>query len=123
MSERMPGDAVSFATARALEVSLDVADQAETKKEAYVEIRSGGEQSFDHTKALLAKLGINEGFKASPSANVEAAIHQSKHLRMYHTVAKLRRRAGRNDPCPCQSGLKHKRCCMIKKVENTDETV
>ena len=24
-------------------------------------------------------------------------------------------KAGRNDPCPCGSGLKYKRCCLDKK--------
>ena len=24
---------------------------------------------------------------------------------------------GRNDKCPCGSGLKYKKCCLIKKTE------
>lgn len=24
---------------------------------------------------------------------------------------------GRNDKCPCGSGLKYKKCCLIKEVE------
>ena len=31
-------------------------------------------------------------------------------------VKKPKYRAGRNDPCPCQSGVKFKRCCMRKLV-------
>ena len=28
-----------------------------------------------------------------------------------------RRRAGRNEPCPCGSGKKYKNCCMKKDEE------
>jgi len=37
-----------------------------------------------------------------PAPNVKVAMHQ--------TAAK--RRVGRNEPCPCGSGLKHKKCCL-----------
>jgi hypothetical protein len=30
-------------------------------------------------------------------------------------------KAGRNDPCPCGSGRKYKKCCMLKKVTTPDE--
>lgn len=26
-------------------------------------------------------------------------------------------KVGRNDPCPCYSGKKHKKCCLNKKKE------
>jgi uncharacterized protein YecA (UPF0149 family) len=29
---------------------------------------------------------------------------------------KPRNKVGRNEPCPCESGLKYKKCCSIKKV-------
>lgn len=28
-------------------------------------------------------------------------------------------RVGRNDPCPCKSGMKYKKCCMRKGREET----
>ena len=28
---------------------------------------------------------------------------------------------GRNDPCPCGSGLKYKKCCMLKKGGSSDQ--
>lgn len=37
-------------------------------------------------------------------------------------VAEYRKTAGRNDPCPCGSGKKLKKCCMIfKPTENPEE--
>ncbi|MEN9429798.1 MAG: motif, partial [Pseudomonadota bacterium] len=32
--------------------------------------------------------------------------------RLAEELAKLYARTGRNDPCPCGSGQKFKRCCM-----------
>jgi methionyl aminopeptidase len=32
------------------------------------------------------------------------------------------RRIGRNDPCPCGSGLKYKKCCLGKEFLGSDET-
>jgi SWIM/SEC-C metal-binding protein len=31
------------------------------------------------------------------------------------TPISIEARAGRNDPCPCGSGLKYKHCCMKKR--------
>lgn len=30
-----------------------------------------------------------------------------------------KKKIGRNERCPCGSGLKYKRCCLIKKPRNT----
>lgn len=36
-------------------------------------------------------------------------------MRLAPTPAQLaRRRVGRNDPCPCGSGRKFKRCCLVR---------
>ncbi len=31
----------------------------------------------------------------------------------------MSQRVGRNDPCPCGSGKKYKKCCLSKDAENT----
>ena len=31
-------------------------------------------------------------------------------------------KVGRNDPCPCGSGLKYKKCCLLKKT-SIDESI
>lgn len=33
-----------------------------------------------------------------------------------HTMEKKEPTVGRNDPCPCGSGLKYKKCCLKKKL-------
>ena len=30
-------------------------------------------------------------------------------------------KTGRNEPCPCGSGKKYKKCCMLKNVTSPDE--
>jgi hypothetical protein len=30
-------------------------------------------------------------------------------------------KTGRNDPCPCGSGKKYNKCCMLKKAATSDE--
>ena len=32
-------------------------------------------------------------------------------------------KVGRNDPCPCGSGLKYKRCCLDKKEDRAHKKV
>jgi len=32
-----------------------------------------------------------------------------------------KRKIGRNDPCPCGSGLKYKRCCLLKKIPSISD--
>lgn len=34
----------------------------------------------------------------------------------YHLTPARRRRYGRNDPCPCGSGKKFKKCCLNKTM-------
>ena len=33
-------------------------------------------------------------------------------------IAPIETRIGRNDPCPCGSGRKYKKCCMGKEIRN-----
>ena len=33
------------------------------------------------------------------------------------TVRREGRKVGRNDPCPCGSGKKYKKCCMLKETQ------
>ncbi|WP_416386047.1 SEC-C metal-binding domain-containing protein [Anaerocolumna aminovalerica] len=33
------------------------------------------------------------------------------YLRLMEIEQMLNHRVGRNDPCPCQSGIKYKKCC------------
>jgi uncharacterized protein len=40
-----------------------------------------------------------------------AALHRRRHPAQGQTVRREGAKVGRNDPCPCGSGLKHKKCC------------
>jgi preprotein translocase subunit SecA len=48
--------------------------------------------------------GLDEAAKKlpRPAPNIEAALRQTA----------TKQKVGRNDPCPCGSGLKYKKCCL-----------
>jgi uncharacterized protein len=58
---------------------------------------AGYKRFFTHCRPFLAELSALR--KPSPRAAVHAPVHPS---------------VGRNDPCPCGSGKKYKKCCMGK---------
>ena len=43
-----------------------------------------------------------------------AALHRGQTRRMSGADAPVRTKTGRNDPCPCGSGKKYKKCCLGK---------
>ncbi len=45
------------------------------------------------------------------SADRTYALPKEMYLRIMQIQEMLHREVGRNDPCPCQSGLKYKKCC------------
>lgn len=53
-------------------------------------------------KSLLAQATVI----ARRDAEIEAAVETRKPVRKMVI--------GRNDPCPCQSGKKYKKCCILK---------
>ncbi|QDV35651.1 SEC-C metal-binding domain-containing protein [Tautonia plasticadhaerens] len=61
----------------------------------------------------------NRYLALSPSPEVQAVVRMEEmHARLRSEAESLGRRervqpgsAGRNDPCPCGSGLKYKKCC------------
>lgn len=54
-----------------------------------------------------------EFFMAPTEKSVEAAMDQrlGELQEEGHTLV-TRKKIGRNDPCPCESGKKFKRCCL-----------
>ena len=40
-----------------------------------------------------------------------------KKMPVAEPIKNTRRRPGRNDPCPCGSGKKFKKCCLVKEKE------
>jgi len=58
---------------------------------------------------ILAQHG-HEGHVHGPHCN-----HDHDHRHHHHageTVVRTSPKIGRNDPCPCGSGKKHKKCCL-----------
>ena len=45
---------------------------------------------------------------------VEKPVKKTKSRRGYLTKVQPTGSVGRNDPCPCKSGLKYKKCCLPK---------
>ena len=57
-------------------------------------------------RTLVAQYGADQ--VASAFAKMQATLDSDEHLR---TVRRDAQKVGRNDPCPCGSGKKHKKCC------------
>ncbi|NTV33733.1 MAG: SPASM domain-containing protein, partial [Deltaproteobacteria bacterium] len=60
---------------------------------------AGYKRFFTHCRPFLAELTALR--QPSPRAAVHAPVHPA---------------VGRNDPCPCGSGKKYKKCCMGKST-------
>jgi uncharacterized protein YecA (UPF0149 family) len=41
--------------------------------------------------------------------------HTPNEIRRLSNLNKPKKKIGRNDPCPCGSGKKYKKCCMNKE--------
>ena len=63
------------------------------------------------------KFGLELDYKWKWNAEADAEISRLEKLRKVKglggsPVQKKKRKIGRNDPCPCGSGIKYKKCCM-----------
>lgn len=47
--------------------------------------------------------------------NKQKSIKQSRNKQLFSTKTNVQNKIGRNQPCPCGSGKKYKKCCMLKK--------
>ena len=52
-----------------------------------------------------------DGLSADERAEVEQAAIELRRRRV--ASAKKRHKIGRNEPCPCGSGKKYKKCCLV----------
>ncbi len=62
---------------------------------------------FSHSESLLRVLA---------DLRKRGASRQTQQETMLRSLAEMWRGVGRNDPCPCGSGLKAKKCCWDKRV-------
>ncbi|MBQ8759436.1 MAG: SEC-C domain-containing protein [Clostridia bacterium] len=80
-------------------------------------------------KHAEAPKATSEGQKQMPSATAAPNSREN----VYGRAAKPEKQSaepyvkpkseqvGRNDPCPCGSGLKYKKCCMLKNENSSDK--
>ena len=59
----------------------------------------------------LTSMEINALADEAPSAIVDNLMRIRAGRTVHTSAAEVLSKAGRNDPCPCGSGKKHKRCC------------
>ena len=82
------------------EISADSTLAAEPQS-----LASGGRSEAEDN---AAKLGLKH--KSQPSALSYSGPDESGATKK-QTMRRAEPRVGRNDPCPCGSGKKHKKCC------------
>jgi hypothetical protein len=61
------------------------------------------------------RFGLNLNYKWEQSAEMDALTNGMKEARKISELlppAPAEQKVGRNDPCPCGSGLKYKKCCL-----------
>ena len=74
-------------------------------------IKTRAQRSFLGGKNPLASKG-KEHLQAPEGKQSEEGAKEPHPETAVHTGPKV----GRNDPCPCGSGKKYKKCCLNKKV-------
>lgn len=60
------------------------------------------------------RFGVSLGFPWVQDAAIDAATRDMPAPRPPHQAFAERKKVGRNDPCPCGSPLKYKKCCLGK---------
>ena len=58
-----------------------------------------------------AEMGWWAWFKDEPAASAQPYAWPPERLQPIETVVRASPKIGRNDPCPCGSGKKYKKCC------------
>ena len=56
-----------------------------------------------------------QNFKTETEIMHDKSFDVSKSIQNVIPLTKSILKVGRNDPCPCGSGKKYKKCCMLKK--------
>jgi len=79
------------------------------QQDPLVEYKNEGHKMFRKLLETLESTVANTILRVSLAPVQKAQVSSSPHY-----VAGLRRKVGRNDPCPCGSGKKYKKCCMPK---------
>jgi len=87
-------------------------DQLPVYRYRYQQIKTIGSRSFPDVERRPAEKSLRaDRIDPSPPEPSRSKSRKTKSLPVKDTVQSDRPRIGRNDPCPCGSGLKFKRCC------------
>ena len=72
-----------------------------------------------HPKDLSIRFGLTMEYEWCQDSNMDALVSPSfknkPNVRM-RTLTKPGVKLGRNDPCPCGSGKKYKKCCLVNRL-------
>ena len=73
------------------------------------------EIEFDRLYRQMVEYKAEELYKLSEWSNIFTAEEQKElytQQKRSHTIVRNESKVGRNEPCPCGSGKKHKKCCQ-----------
>ncbi len=76
-------------------------------------VRRRQPQRYQYRRPELARVPEAAAGAATTAA---ATAPEEAHAGVVHTVRRKHPKIGRNDPCPCGSGKKYKKCCLLKEV-------
>ena len=79
--------------------------------------RSGGRAGLgraEQTAPARIQFPLDRSVWADHSARVAGRVHRDTACSPFASFPSLMREVGRNDPCPCGSGVKYKYCCLNK---------
>jgi len=89
-------------------------DMIDVEEEIVKSIKKESIPEINGIFKIYSILKDEEGNMASDlDSDFEEYIKPSSHINIGAPKAKEAKKIGRNDPCPCGSGLKYKNCCMV----------
>jgi len=94
--------------------------ELDTELRAVLLARFEGERRLIREKASAA--AVTRAVLAAPAVSASQRSEETARSKSSATVSESTSRSpsspagrpGRNDPCPCGSGLKYKRCCLVR---------
>jgi hypothetical protein len=99
-------------------------DEAKERLSAHCRLRKYDTKSdswfgvslFPSSGQIRYALVIDEQWKHDPNIETALSMWQRKPMAPIESLSKISKKLkiGRNDQCPCGSGVKHKKCCLLK---------
>ena len=70
----------------------------------------------ENAMAVLKRRYLRKGPDGQPIETVEPVTEPIEMVEPVQPIVKEGKEPGRNDPCPCGSGKKYKKCCALKEA-------